>query len=104
MKNCSALHIGFIYPITSLPVGLDRTVVSMVHCGCIDPGSIPGLDNIRVPFAFPLNVLQAYYQSSARFQFVYLAPGAWWKVTTNFVSYKLQVVSHLDINERHDVF
>ena len=25
-------------------VGLDRTVVSMMHCGCIDPGSIPGLD------------------------------------------------------------
>ena len=27
-------------------VGLDRTVVSIVHCGCTDPGSIPGLDMI----------------------------------------------------------
>ena len=26
-----------------LAIGLDRTVVSMMHCGCIDPGSIPGL-------------------------------------------------------------
>ena len=25
-------------------IGLDRTVVSIVHCGCTDPGSIPGLD------------------------------------------------------------
>ena len=24
-------------------VGLDRTVVSILHCGCNDPGSIPGL-------------------------------------------------------------
>ena len=24
-------------------VGLDRTVVSISHCGCDDPGSIPGL-------------------------------------------------------------
>ena len=26
-------------------VGLDRTVVSISHCGCDDPGSIPGLVN-----------------------------------------------------------
>ena len=26
-------------------VGLVRTVVSISHCGCDDPGSIPGLDN-----------------------------------------------------------
>ena len=25
-------------------VGLDRTVVSIVHCGCTDLGSIPSLD------------------------------------------------------------
>ena len=24
-------------------VGLDRIVVSIKHCGCFDPGSIPGL-------------------------------------------------------------
>ena len=24
--------------------GLVRTVVSILHCGCSDPGSIPGLD------------------------------------------------------------
>lgn len=29
--------------------GLVRTVVSISHCGCDDPGSIPGLDsNLRV--------------------------------------------------------
>ena len=30
-----------VLPIT---VGLDRTVVSIVHCGCTDLGSIPSLD------------------------------------------------------------
>jgi hypothetical protein len=25
-------------------IGLVRTVVSILHCGCSDPGSIPGLD------------------------------------------------------------
>jgi hypothetical protein len=32
-------------------IGLDRTVVSIVHCGCTDPGSIPGLDILPCPFA-----------------------------------------------------
>ena len=27
-------------------IGLVRTVVSMSHCGCVDPGSIPGLVKI----------------------------------------------------------
>ena len=27
-----------------LAIGLVRTVVSISHCGCDDPGSIPGLD------------------------------------------------------------
>ena len=27
-----------------LPVGLDRIVVSTMHCGCINLGSIPSLD------------------------------------------------------------
>ena len=27
-----------------LVIGLVRTVVSILHCGCSDPGSIPGLD------------------------------------------------------------
>lgn len=31
-------------------VGLVRTVVSISHCGCDDPGSIPGLD--KTVFAF----------------------------------------------------
>ena len=26
-------------------IGLVRTVVSISHCGCDDPGSIPGLDS-----------------------------------------------------------
>ena len=34
-------------------VGLDRIVVSIVHCGCTDPGSIPGLDS----FALCSNIL-----------------------------------------------
>ncbi len=34
----------FINPIFGLAVGLVRTVVSISHCGCDDPGSIPGLD------------------------------------------------------------
>ena len=34
-----------LYTVLSmLIVGLDRTVVSISHCGCDDPGSIPGLD------------------------------------------------------------
>lgn len=28
-----------------IAVGLVRTVVSISHCGCDDPGSIPGLDS-----------------------------------------------------------
>lgn len=27
--------------------GLVRTVVSISHCGCDDPGSIPGLDSMK---------------------------------------------------------
>ena len=36
--------VAIIFVNRSSAVGLDRTVVSMMHCGCIDPGSIPGLD------------------------------------------------------------
>ena len=42
--------------ISGAAIGLDRTVVSIVHCGCTDPGSIPGLDIILYtfgPFAHP---------------------------------------------------
>ncbi len=34
----------FLFVITLPGVGLVRTVVSISHCGCDDPGSIPGLD------------------------------------------------------------
>ena len=37
---------GFVYVILFSNVGLVRTVVSISHCGCDDPGSIPGLDNV----------------------------------------------------------
>jgi hypothetical protein len=40
-------------------IGLDRTVVSIVHCGCTDPGSIPGLDK----FPFCMLVLLASFSS-----------------------------------------
>ena len=46
------LNNFFVYRGFDNLVGLDRTVVSMVHCGCIDPGSIPGLDNVSTIFAF----------------------------------------------------
>ena len=42
--------------ISGAAIGLDRTVVSIVHCGCTDPGSIPGLDIMLYtfgPFAHP---------------------------------------------------
>ena len=35
---------SFINVIPPSAVGLVRTVVSISHCGCDDPGSIPGLD------------------------------------------------------------
>ncbi len=35
----------FINLILTTPDGLVRTVVSISHCGCDDPGSIPGLDS-----------------------------------------------------------
>ena len=35
--------------------GLVRTVVSISHCGCDDPGSIPGLD---ILFSDSIEVLQ----------------------------------------------
>ena len=43
------LFVYRIYDIDTgdLGIGLDRTVVSMMHCGCIDPGSIPGLVKIN---------------------------------------------------------
>ena len=43
--------IEFIYNKVSNHVGLDRTVVSIPHCGCGDPGSIPGLDIPSINFA-----------------------------------------------------
>ena len=43
--------IEFVYNKVSPSVGLDRTVVSISHCGCDDPGSIPGLDNLTTNFA-----------------------------------------------------
>ena len=36
--------MGMCTQISADFAGLDRTVVSIMHCGCIDPGSIPGLD------------------------------------------------------------
>ena len=33
-------------------IGLDRTVVSIPHCGCGDLGSIPSLDTVYVIFYF----------------------------------------------------
>jgi hypothetical protein len=35
---------NFIFLSSRDDVGLVRTVVSISHCGCDDPGSIPGLD------------------------------------------------------------
>ncbi len=43
----------FINVDESLRSGLDRTMVSIMHCGCIDPGSIPGLVTL---FAFCFRV------------------------------------------------
>ena len=34
----------FLFVISRFATGLVRTVVSISHCGCDDPGSIPGLD------------------------------------------------------------
>ena len=36
---------GYRYVLFFRKIGLDRTVVSISHCGCDDPGSIPGLVN-----------------------------------------------------------
>ena len=42
----------------SLAIGLVRTVVSISHCGCDDPGSIPGLDTFGPVSSFaPLIIL-----------------------------------------------
>eukprot|EP00979_Chaetoceros_neogracilis_P008205 scaffold1828_cov272-Chaetoceros_neogracile.AAC.3 len=54
-KTLSSLtHPSSLIPRAHHHLALDthRTVVSMVHCGCIDPGSIPGLDNDSTIFAF----------------------------------------------------
>eukprot|EP00984_Skeletonema_dohrnii_P006812 scaffold2425_cov76-Skeletonema_dohrnii-CCMP3373.AAC.28 len=42
-----SLVCDFIIQEMCLAVGLVRTVVSISHCGCDDPGSIPGLDRYR---------------------------------------------------------
>ena len=39
--------------LTICDIGLVRTVVSISHCGCDDPGSIPGLDKLIYSFAPP---------------------------------------------------
>ena len=41
--------------LTVCDIGLVRTVVSISHCGCDDPGSIPGLDNNYECVAMILN-------------------------------------------------
>ena len=40
--------IAYIYYDESSAVGQIRTVVSIVHCGCTDPGSIPGFDRLFI--------------------------------------------------------
>ena len=40
--RCSICKLVIVVSVTS--AGLVRTVVSLSHCGCDDPGSIPGLD------------------------------------------------------------
>ena len=47
-----------IYTQTNAPVsGLVRTVVSISHCGCDDPGSIPGLDKTLFLISLLVNTL-----------------------------------------------
>ena len=41
-------NIEIINVILTFTIGRIRTVVSISHCGCDDPGSIPGFD---IPFA-----------------------------------------------------
>ncbi len=55
----------FINSILTAIVGLVRTVVSISHCGCDDPGSIPGLDSQIVIFCifFFLSPHEANYLS-----------------------------------------
>ena len=48
--------------------GLVGAVVSIMHCGCIDPGSIPGLDNnllnfrgLKAPAPFPYHITPNFH-------------------------------------------
>ena len=40
--------------------GLVGAVVSIMHCGCIDPGSIPGLDSMSAP-PIPQEVCEVHF-------------------------------------------
>jgi hypothetical protein len=48
-----------MYQRLAIPVGLVRTVVSILHCGCSDRGSIPRLDIFYV-----VSFLQCYQEVS----------------------------------------
>lgn len=63
-RFCSGVGTGIIVAREGFVVGLVRTVVSISHCGCDDPGSIPGLDSV---VSFPRGKCAA--QSCDVFQF-----------------------------------